>query len=223
LLSLSLGRVLRALSVTVALVLVVHVFLQLLRFDFVGKDVLRLVFDVDDETSLPTFLAAAILTACGALAWWLSRLERLPRPGWLVLALVFVLAGVDEVAAIHEELNEPLRDALDLEGRLRFAWVLVGGVVAAVVAGLFLRPFLALPGALRARLALGAALFLLGALGMETVGSRLYVPGGPQTSPYLLVAAAEEALEFAGALVWLGALGGRLRDLASPPTLTLEG
>lgn len=219
--ALSRSRILRVLALVVTSLLALHLALQLLPIDFFGGEILKGKVHIDAENSVPTYLAAALLTACGLISWWLARMERLPWPGWGFLAVVFVGAGIDEVAAIHEELTVPIRSALGASGWLRFTWVVAGAGVASTIAVLFLRTFLALPRSVRGGLALGAGLFLLGALGMELPGGQLKDTLGVESSPYVLVSTLEEALEFAGVLVWFAVLSLRLQTVANQPTIRM--
>ncbi len=220
-LEVSVRRVLRFLWLVVVVILGLHLALQLLPLDFPGSHLLMLKVHIDEERAFPTYLSSMLLTACGLLAWWLARIERLPWPGWSLLAIVFLVAGVDEVAAIHEEFSDPLRSALVVGGWLRFAWVILGASISLVIALLFLRAFLAIPAAVRWQLALGAGLFLLGAIGMELPGGYLKESQGIESAPYVLVSTIEEGLEMAGTLVWLRALTTHLRDVAATPALRL--
>ncbi len=214
-------RILRYLMLIVAAIFAIHLSFQLLGLEFYASDFLEGKVDVDRERSVPTYLASALLTVCGLLSWWLARVDRLPWPGWGLLAFVFLAAGIDEVAGLHEELSEPIRSALDLSGWLSYAWVIVGAGLALAVSLAFLRTFLALPSNVRMGLALGAGLFLLGAIGMELPGSHLTETVGTDDARYVIVSTLEEALEFAGVFVWIHTLLGRLRSVARPPTLLI--
>ena len=69
--------------------------------------------------------------------------------------------------------------------------------------------------ALRRRLVLAGAVFLTGAVGLEAVGAAYALAsegGNPwRTGRYLLLVAAEEALEMLGALLAFGAVLARVR------------
>ena len=217
----SIGSVVRNFGLVIGAILAVHLLLQLTPLDFFGSDMIKNKIHIDAERSVPTYMAALLLTACGLASWWLSRLERLPWPGWALLAVVLTAAGIEEVAAVHEQFSAPVRSALGVGGWLEFAWVVVGLAVALVIAVMFLRPFLALPTRVKRGLALGTALFLIGSLGMELPGGMLRELVGIEGAGYVLVSTLEEGLEFAGALVWLSTLLSHIRDLADNPTVRI--
>lgn len=95
-------------SITAAL-LVIHLFLQyinLLVYEEQNGALFELSnrFDMDDEISAPTwfsqFLLLLVATVAG-LAAWLDRLKSV-RKFWWAIALIGLLASIDEGAAIHE-------------------------------------------------------------------------------------------------------------------------
>jgi hypothetical protein len=93
---------------------------------------------------------------------------------------------------------------------LRYPLIIPG--IAAVLAGalVFGRFLGSWPRAIRRRFLAGGGLFLLGALGLETVGGWFDpVLHGPSVS-YLLLATLEEGCEMIGAIIMLRALLGHL-------------
>ncbi len=216
-------QVLRSLSILVLVMLAAHVFLSLLPYESWSLARLRAFVHVDSERSFPTYLASLLLSLCGFVALWIGRLERSPFPGWSGLGLLFLLAGIDEIAALHESLSPAVRSALEVgeSGWLRFAWIIPAALVLLLLFVLFLRFALSLSAATRGRFALAAAIFLAGGLLLELPGGYLNVTYGLGSLPYILVSTLEEGLEFAGVLLFLWALIAYLRALADPPALRL--
>lgn len=216
-------RLLTVCALLVLAIVTLHLGLHLVPFDSWSLDRLRGLVDVDAERSLPTYLASVLLTGCALTALWLSRLEREPPPpGWAGVAVLFALAAVDEIATVHEALSRPVRSALDLDGWLRFAWVIPAGALLIVLALLFTRFLLSLPPELRRGLLLGAAVFIFGAMGLELPGGYLKENAGLDSTAYLLVSTTEETLEFAGTLLLLRALLRHLRDRPGEVVLRLR-
>jgi hypothetical protein len=95
------------------------------------------IFDLGREASVPAgYSALLLLTAAGLLAL-IARIER-SREGrlwfyWAVLALGFVYLAADELVAVHEKLNRPLRDLLGVSDDVT-TWV-VAGALGALAAG----------------------------------------------------------------------------------------
>jgi hypothetical protein len=104
------------------------------------------------------------------------------RSRWFALGGLFAFAAVDEAAALHELLNDPLRSLPYTTGLLSYLWVLL----VAVVMVLFRRFVARLPPPVRRMAAAGALLFAGSAMGVESVENLL--AGGPDADPSLTAA-----------------------------------
>jgi hypothetical protein len=125
---------------------------------------------------------------------------------WFGLALLFVYLSIDESAAIHERLSEPLRTALNTSGSLRFAWVLVGAPLALVIALLYLRFLFHLPARTRNLFVLAGALYVAGALIVDPISANWYTPDEGITLTYWAIGTVEELMEMLGVVVLIYAL-----------------
>jgi hypothetical protein len=177
-----------------------------LNFEWTGAANL---FDANQEANLPTLysMLALCLAALLAAAIGASAREREGRSRWFALAGLFALAAIDEAAALHELANDPLRSLLDTVGLLSYPWVLPGAVLALAIALLF-RPLVSrLPRPVRRLVAVGALLFVTGAVGIEMLENLLAdTADGDQTLPGALVGTLSEACEMAGAVLIIEAL-----------------
>ena len=75
----------------------------------VGAGVQAHVLDLNAEQTLPALFSGALLVAAGGLALMLWRVAPPGGPHrewWRALAVVFTLLGIDEVAALHEEVQD---------------------------------------------------------------------------------------------------------------------
>jgi hypothetical protein len=145
------------------------------------------------------FITCSLLAAIGALVANASD-QRWTR-SWLLLAVVFCVLSLDEVANIHERLS-PRISALvgDPSGVLTFAWVIPA--VALGVAFLVVEiPFLRHLGPAGRRLVVAGIVFVAGAVGLEMIEGDLSSRGNDEALSYGLLVTAEELLEF-GALMW---------------------
>jgi uncharacterized membrane protein len=179
------------------------------------------MFDLDMEANVPaTFGALLLLLAAGLVA--LHALGEHLRDGrdryrWTLLAVVLLAMTVDEVIGLHERLTEPVRALLgaDSPRLLHFAWVVPGAAFVAALAWSF-RGFLQrLPGLVRPRVYLAAALFVGGALGVEMLGGYYAALHSTGTFFYKAVLVSiEEGLEMAGMLVFVDAMLAQLGHAA---------
>lgn len=216
------GRIIGTYLAVVAMCLVLSVVGRLIH-RAEGRSFGLLAFDVDAEGTVPAWVASLALLACAgllAVGAAQARLRNGDHRHWTVLAAGFAVMALDEAAGLHDRTISPLRDAFDPTGALFFAWVVPAGALVAVL-GIAFVPFVGrLPVDLRTHAVLGAVLFVGGALGVE-VATGVYLDAeGFDEVPfddlgYLALSTTEEALEFAGAGVFLR---GLLRHLAAPPT-----
>lgn len=173
------------------------------------------LFDVDFEQNVPTWFSAVLLllVAVTMLVVAVHPDERRDRTRWRVLALVAVAMSIDEVVGYHELWIAPTRNALDAGGALYFAWVLPASVLVGIVVLANVGFVSRLPRATGIGLAVSAALYVTGAVGLEMVsaleGQREDFTGFDGLR-YDVVVAVEELLEMVGAV---GATHTLLRHL----------
>lgn len=169
--------------------------------------------DADTEGSVPAWYQSMLLATAAAL--WVvfahgERRAKRPFAAWLVLAVVFAAASIDEVVAAHETMIDPLREALGTSGLLYFAWIVPGIAFAAAVGAIVLRPVLRLPRRTRALVIFAGATYVAGALGIEAIGGSVAADVGETGLLYRMVTQLEEVLESTAAVVLLAALLGLL-------------
>jgi hypothetical protein len=207
-------RVISALFVGVALLIVLHLISQWLLFegtetfdrDFRSADLL----DLDSETSIGTWwqqLVLVVAALLGGVLGWINRgLDQGRARRWSVLGILLLLMSIDEGASVHERLIEPMRDSFDIDGGiLWFAWVIPAFVTVLAVVAYFLRFWWSLPSGPRQRFAIGAALFLVGALVTEML-SGVYLTERSVDLGYGLLNGVEEGFEMVGAVLLVSAL-----------------
>lgn len=137
------------------------------------------------------------------------------RMQWWALGVGFVVLSIDEVAGMHESVNSVME----------MSWAVPAGILAGVV-GLSFIPFLrAVPRRTAVLFAIGGALYLSGAVGVEIATEGYLHRDELNTLEYNLTTALEEWLEMVGVIVFLYAVmndlarSGRLRaciDTAKP-------
>jgi hypothetical protein len=175
--------------------------------DIIPPDALS-VFRLDGEDNLCAWFTSALLGTVGLLmlgAAWRGRqlMPAIVTVGWLVLGIGFLYLTVDEATGdLHEHFGDWLQWVPDPLHILRFRWLLVGFPIAAAVALGFLPMLVRLPRRTATRLSVAGAVYVLGSLGLELLGSSLLaIPGLPVL--YVLSEIAEESTEVLGALLAL--------------------
>lgn len=215
--------VIRLLLVAVAVLTLAASVVLYLRY---GREVDQIMglgplLDSTRENNIPTWFSSSSMLLCAlVLGSIVLRLrERAPRESrwWLGLAVLFCLGSVDETANLHESLSQLGKRLVAGEepGLLVRPWVLFLGPLAIAVTAVYARFFTGQPRDVRRSFALGAALFLGGALGLELVEVALG-PTQLQRPPMLATMVAQEALEMFGVVAFLN--GALLRHERLGPT-----
>lgn len=167
---------------------------------------LAILFLLEEDTSVPTWFAAAQLAGAAAVLATLAArdrlMDRVVARGWALLSVVFALLSIDEVATLHEWAGDVIGAR---RGYFYYSWVILGAVVVGIVGLLSLPLLRRLPRRTRTLIVLSGAVFVSGALLMEMVNGRLDDIGSSDLH-YSLQSAVEEAMELCGASLFLYAL-----------------
>ncbi|WP_343344067.1 hypothetical protein WJT74_09385 [Sphingomicrobium sp. XHP0239] len=231
-LSLDPRMVLRVVAPVVIAVVLVGAGADLALTTYPGETTERVLqrLSLATDTSVPTFLAATLLAGCAVLLAASARAEELrghKAGAWWLLAGVFAVLALDEVAMLHE-LSGKVLEALvpavgEWGGLVHYSWVLVG-IPAVLLLGVVLgRWFFRLDAKTRGPFALAAILFLSGAIGVEMMNGAIDEAVAGRSRLYALSTAIEEGLEFAGTLAFLHALVARLGRAGTEITIRFRG
>ncbi len=194
----------------VALLVLANVLAGFVQF-FTGRQVPALI-DVAKEQNIPTWYNSMLLAFAGVLSAIVAKVEtdaggaRLAH--WWVLALMITYVSIDELAVIHERVEQFIPPSLTEpfgEWILVHPWVIVGLPLVVFLAIAYL-PFLRdLPSPTRRWFVLAGVVYAGGALGGESLHGVIntYVGGGVGTSLAILL---EEGLEMVGVVIFIHGL-----------------
>lgn len=168
------------------------------------------LLDPNEETSIYTWLSVLMLGIAGLLmldiGFRTPRSDRILHWGWIGVGLAVLAVSADEMLMIHEGVAVRLHEHFQWGGYLRFAWV-VPAILVVALGGLLALPFLArLPSSTRGWMFAAAVVFVVGAVGIEMIGGKLWDDGMEDSLAYALVSGTEEAFEGLGVLILLGGL-----------------
>ncbi|MBL8063242.1 MAG: hypothetical protein JNK32_09505 [Anaerolineales bacterium] len=159
-------------------------------------------FFLDFEGNVPTyinalllFIPALLLAGIGA---WKNTVKDKFRIHWNLLALIFFLLSVDEVASLHEKLIKPMRAIFGTEGIFYFAWIIPGMIVVALFGLTYLMFFLHLGKKFKLLFFFSLAVYLGGVIGGEMVSGYFAANLGLKNYTYAVVASLEESVEMFG-------------------------
>ena len=184
------------------------------------------LLSVDSELSVATLYAVLMLQVCALLLLVISYLVKITQGRflghWIVLSLAFWYISLDEAASLHEKTIVPMRELIgNPDGFLYFAWVIPAGVVVTLFFISYL-PFLkALPGKIRNLFLTAGGLFVLGAMGWELIGGKIFNSGLPR-AVYVLSVHTEEFLEMLGVILFVYALLSYIKMFLSKVEISLS-
>lgn len=197
----STNTVIKGLAITCVALLAIHIVLTVLHYRFVELPwLLRELFDVDEEESVPTWFSSSLLLLTAAVLFLIAHLSRqgLDRNAiyWFGLGLGFAFMSVDEIAGFHETLNSVTETS----------WAVPGMVVVLLVGLLYLKFLSSLPAPVAMRFIISGAIFVGGAIGVELATEPYLYEDALDTLGYNLWTPVEEGMEMGGVILFLASL-----------------
>ncbi len=183
-----------------------------------------LLFDMDQELSIPTWYAQTLLFVAASLMFLIGIAKRSAGQSyykhWMALGCIFVYLSIDEGVSIHEILSVPLRGLLDASGGLLyFSWVAAGMIFVGCLGIIYFKFWLRLPPRTRILFLISAAIYIGGAIGVEMIGG-FYFANHYIDYNYSLLVMSEESMEKIGAALLVYTLLDYMKNLQ--PNVTLE-
>lgn len=167
-------------------------------------DLVRIV-NVNRESNIPAWYASALLLGAAGLLGLIATVKRARHEPfarhWLGLTLIFLYLSIDEAAAIHETLTEPLQAAFNTSGYLTFAWVIAAVPLVIVFGLVYLRFLLALPRRTRVGFIAAGVLYVGGALVIESISANEWMGSDGRSLLYSAIGTVEELCEMLGVVV----------------------
>ncbi|MCP5099322.1 MAG: hypothetical protein GY943_27530 [Chloroflexi bacterium] len=168
------------------------------------------LFSVNLEESIPTWYATLLLFISAGLLAFIAAAKSKKKDAytryWIGLAIIFLYLSMDEGAAIHEIVVDPLQAMFNTTGYLTFAWQIVFVPLVLVFALVYLRFLFHLPSRIRNYVILAGVLYVGGAIVIEGISANRWYLDGGVSFPYLAIATVEELSEMLGVVVFIYAL-----------------
>ena len=205
-------RIVTILAIGVAIMAVGYM-LALISIYYLGHNTaLGLVplFHLGRENNFPTFFTSGMLLMSAAILAFASvgnkRRQAPYVPHWIGLAVIFFYLSIDEAASLHERLIQPTRDAINASGFLFYAWIVPYSLILVIFVLAYLRFLIHLPRRTRNLFIVAGAIYVLGAIGFESIGGRYYDLYGRNNIVYNSIEGFEEILEMIGVVIFIHAL-----------------
>lgn len=181
---------------------------------------------LDGERSIQATFSAFVLSSAAVLLWQVHRQHReighrFARR-WALFSGIMAYAALDELLAFHEWFIR-LREPLGLGGILYWAWIVPAMALLLLSLPYFVPMFLVLPRSIRTGIARSAAIYLGGAVGVESITGILWEDSGRYSLAFPLLVSLEETMEMLGACYFVYTLASFLtRDGMSVTVGTLR-
>lgn len=198
------------LLVATAAIVAVHLTLQYLNFVVHYQQVGQLYelanrFDLDDESSVPTWFAQVLFFAISLSAGLAAYLQthKPSRRLWGIIAILGLILSLDEVAGLHEFVLQSLHNVFFRDASptgLANAWWIAAPFILLASGWLVWKMTRLLPRRTMALMAAGGAIFLTGAVAVDLLTSL--APRETFLNQGVLVAV-EEGLELVGSVIVL--------------------
>jgi len=202
------SRLLRTLLGVTLVLIVVHLILQYLNFVIYHQQVGQMYelanrFDLDDESSVPTWWAQVLFLAIGLGAWLSAYLQpdQATRRLWSTVAALGLIFSLDEVAALHEHILQSVHNLFFRDSSptgMANAWWLVAPLLLLTGAWLLWKMVRLFPRRTTVLLAVGGAVFLVGSVVADLLTS--IAPRETFLNQGIMVAV-EEGLELIGSVI----------------------
>jgi uncharacterized membrane protein len=204
----SVRKIMTLLGGTIIVLTTLGVLSQIYRFEF-GNGQERYItkmLNLDEEYNFPTLYATLALFFCSLLLFTISSAKKAMKDRfskhWFALGIIFLLLGTDEILVLHEQLSWITNSLLKTSTFLRFSWIIPGIIFVIVFVISYIKFLIDLPSKYRNLFILSGAVYILGAIGMELIGDRLFLINGSENLFYALLTQVEELTEMLGVLLF---------------------
>ncbi len=197
----------KRLTICAVLLLIAHIVLTILHYGFIELPwLLRELFDVDEEESIPTWFSSMLLFVTSLTLFLVAALCRQCKDSnskyWTGLGIGFAFMSADEIAGFHETLNTVIE----------ISWAVPGLVVALIIGGMYLKFLSALPSATAVRFMMSGAIFVGGAVGVELATEPYLYNDALNTMAYNLWTPVEEGMEIGGVILFLASIFAYIKE-----------
>ncbi len=211
-LSISKKSIVKSLSIIVVVLILLSISGQLYKY-LINDGKNRYIFDflnLDKEYNIPTLYVMLSLYFCGILLMIISFGVRLKKEKfflhWGFLSLTFLYLGTDEILVLHEQIISPLRSVLKTTGFLYMTWVIPALILLLLFVIAYIKFLKALPVKTRNWFIVSGIVFVLGAVGLEVIGSNYLYNYGQDSLSYSFITTVEETFELIGILMFINAI-----------------
>jgi hypothetical protein len=104
---------------------------------------------------------------------------------------------------LHEQIISPLRGLLGTGGFFYYAWIIPAIVFLILFLIVYTKFLISLPTHIRIKFITAGLIYVIGAVGLEAIGGKIFTSYGANTLFYSLLTTVEEVLEIIGILLFI--------------------
>lgn len=165
------------------------------------------LFNLNLEANVPSWYSAFLMIIISGLSFFIAKIKTSSEKKYfLFLSIIFLFMSLDEISSIHEIMNKPVRNLLNLGSVFYWAWI-VPGLIFLIIFGLTFRQFFKLIGKRFSKLFVSSGvIYIMGVIGFEMLGGWLYSNKLGNSYYYIFEVVVEESLEMVGLWLFIYAL-----------------
>jgi hypothetical protein len=206
-------RILKILLGIQAVLLLFHLITWYLnRYKIIDLDNLVPLFNLNNETNIPTTFVVLLLGFCALLLFLIAKNARNNKSRfvfhWFLLSAGFFYIAIDEGSMLHELSMKGLSKIFGSgpAGIFTFSWVLLLVILVPILVAVFFNFFRNLPKSSMKRFGLAGSIYVMGAVGFEMIGGVVIHYFTSKSQPFFWAYTIEESLEMLGIILFIYAL-----------------
>lgn len=206
-------RITRFLLVFISCLVAVSFFLKFTQYylqDYLLRDLLASLFDINGEQNFPALYSWSALLFSAMLLATIAQIKKINGERyvlyWRGLAIIFAFLSIDEAMSIHEKFMDPLQARFNTSGIFHYAWVIPAGILVIIFGLTFYKFFAALPSKTKRLFLIAGVVYVTGALGLEMVAGIYAEDSGEQNIVIAALTSIEEFMEMSGIAIFIYAL-----------------
>lgn len=181
------------------------------------------LFNMNLEANIPAGYSAFLMIVISGLSFFIFKVNTLPEKKYFIgVSVIFLMMSVDEISSIHEIMNNPFRNALNLSGAFYWAWIVPGLIFLFIMVFAFRQFFMMIDRRFRRLFILSGFIYIMGAVGFEMLGGWLYSNKLGDSYFYIFEVVVEESLEMFGLLLFIYALIEYIKSFGEDIHITIR-
>lgn len=192
------------------------------------------LFNVADETNIPTLFSTSILLVTAALLFFISctvQRQAKHKNYWIFLGVFFIFLSVDEAVLLHDGLNEVINNRFtrltSYSDYFTFAWVIPYAILVIAIGLFSIRFLFSLPNKTRILFLMSGFIYVGGAIGFELIEGHFATDNGSfsmfKNAPLMLMLQTiEEAMEMGGVILFIYSLMDYVASFKTPIILKTQ-